>query len=259
VALLIAFPILWTLLTSFKPEPQAVASPPVWFAFDWTLKNYFDVQKQRDYFDYFQNSVIISLGSTALGLVIAIPAAWSMAFVPGRRTKDLLMWMLSTKMMPGVAVLIPIYLIFIQFGLLDSRLGLVVVLTLINLPDHRLDALHLLPRDPWRDPRGRANGRRHALGRGGQCPFPMALPGIATHFLLNVILAWNEAVLDHRAYHHRMQAPRSPSVISGFSSHRASATQLSAGLGHGHSSHPHHGLVRAEVSSCGGCTVRRVK
>ncbi len=133
-ALLIAFPIIWTVLTSFKPEAQAVARPPIWFGFDWTLKNYYDVERQRDYFDYFLNSVIISLGSTGLGLLIAIPAAWSMAFIPGRRTRDLLMWMLSTKMMPAVAVLTPIYLIFIWLGLLDTRIGLVVVIMLINLP-----------------------------------------------------------------------------------------------------------------------------
>src|SRR5688572_26678165 len=102
MALLIAFPIIWTVLTSFKPEAQAVARPPIWFDFNWTLKNYVDVQNQRNYFDYFLNSIIIALGSTGLGLLIAVPAAWSMAFVPGRRTKDLLMWMLSTKMMPEI-------------------------------------------------------------------------------------------------------------------------------------------------------------
>ena len=216
VALLIAFPILWTLLTSFKPEPQAVASPPVWFAFDWTLKNYFDVQKQRDYFDYFQNSVIISLGSTALGLVIAIPAAWSMAFVPGRRTKDLLMWMLSTKMMPGVAVLIPIYLIFIQLNLLDTRVGLVLVLTLINLPimvwmlytyfreipGEILEAARMDGATLWSE-------ILYVLT-------PMAIPGIASTVLLTIILAWNEAfwtiVLTTR------RAAPLTQFISGFSS-----------------------------------------
>ena len=193
VALLIAFPILWTILTSFKPEPQAVASPPVWFGFDWTLKNYYDVQNQRDYFDYFWNSVVIALGSTALGLLIAIPAAWSMAFVPGAKTKDLLMWMLSTKMMPGVAVLVPIYLIFIRLGLLDTRIGLVLVIMLINLPiivwmlytyfreipGEILEAARMDGATLWSE-------ILYVLT-------PMAIPGIASTLLLNIILAWNEA------------------------------------------------------------------
>jgi sorbitol/mannitol transport system permease protein len=193
VALLIAFPIIWTVLTSFKPEPQAVANPPIWFSFDWTLKNYFDVQRQRDYFDYFLNSVIIALGSTGLGLLIAIPAAWSMAFVPGKRTRDLLMWMLSTKMMPGVAVLTPIYLIFIWLDLLDTRIGLVVVIMLINLPIivwMLYTYFKEIPKDILEA------ARMDGATTWKEILFvltPMAIPGIASTVLLNVILAWNEA------------------------------------------------------------------
>src|SRR5690606_28577647 len=100
VALLLFFPILWTVLTSFKPEAQAIASPPAIIP-DWTLENYVTVQERSDYFRHFLNSVIISVGSTLLALLIAIPAAWAMAFTPTPRTKDVLMWMLSTKMMPA--------------------------------------------------------------------------------------------------------------------------------------------------------------
>ena len=102
--------------------------------FDWTLENFSIVQERSNYFRHFLNSVIISVGSTVLGLIIAIPAAWSMAFVPTKRTKHVLMWMLSTKMLPPVGVLVPIYLIFRDAGLLDTQAGLVIVLTLINLP-----------------------------------------------------------------------------------------------------------------------------
>lgn len=193
VALVLFFPILWTVLTSFKPEPQAVASPPIFLAFDWTLKNYVDVQDQRDYFRYFWNSVIIALGSTGLGLLVAVPAAWSMAFVPGRRTRDLLMWMLSTKMMPAVGVLVPIYLIFKWLGLLDSRIGLVVVLMLMNLPimvwmlytyfkEIPAEILEAARMDG-------ADLRSEIL----YVLAPIAMPGIASTVLLNIILAWNEA------------------------------------------------------------------
>ena len=139
------------------------------------------------------NSVIISVGSTLLGLAIAIPAAWSMAFVPGKRTKDVLMWMLSTKMLPPVGVLIPIYLLFRDTGLLDTRLGLVIVLTLINLPiivwmlftyfkeipGEILEAARMDGAGLWEEV-------VHVLT-------PMAVPGIASTLLLNIILAWNEA------------------------------------------------------------------
>jgi sorbitol/mannitol transport system permease protein len=193
VALLIAFPIIWTVLTSFKPEAQAVARPPIWFGFDWTFKNYVDVQNQRNYFGYFLNSVIIALGSTGLGVLVAVPAAWSMAFVPGRKTRDLLMWMLSTKMMPGVAVLTPIYLIFIWLDLLDTRIGMVVVIMLINLPII-IWMLYTYFKEIPKDILEAA--RMDGATTWKEILFvltPMAIPGIASTVLLNVILAWNEA------------------------------------------------------------------
>jgi sorbitol/mannitol transport system permease protein len=193
IGIAIFFPILWTVLTSFKTEAEAIASPPSLFFFDWTTENYAEVNSRSNYGLHFSNSVIISLGSTLLGLLIAIPAAWSMAFVPGKWTKDILMWMLSTKMLPPVGVLIPIYLMFRDTGLLDSRLGLVIVLTLINLPiivwmlytyfkEIPVDILEAARMD------GAALWSEiiYVLT-------PMAVPGIASTLLLNVILAWNEA------------------------------------------------------------------
>ena len=134
IGLLIFFPILWTVLTSFKTEAQAISDPPVFLAFDWTLENYGVVMERSNYMRFLWNSVIIAGGSTILGIIIAVPAAWSMAFVPSKRTKDILLWMLSTKMLPAVGVLYPIYLLFIKMGLLDTRFGLTIVLMLINLP-----------------------------------------------------------------------------------------------------------------------------
>src|SRR6266700_3452092 len=90
---LIFFPILWMILTSFKTEVEAFSTPPKFLFFDWTLENYGIVQARSNYLRFASNSIIISVGSTLLGLVIAVPAAWAMAFAPGKRTKDLLMWM----------------------------------------------------------------------------------------------------------------------------------------------------------------------
>ncbi len=193
VALLIFFPVLWMLITSFKTEASAVASPPELFSASWTLENYAEVWARSDYPRFFWNSVVISIGSTLLGLAVAIPAAWSMAFVPTKRTKDLLMWMLSTKMMPAVAVMIPLYLVFQRIGLFDTKTGLVLALMLMNLPiivwmlytyfreipGEILEAARMDGASLW-------NEIVYVLT-------PMAVPGIASTLLLNVILAWNEA------------------------------------------------------------------
>jgi sorbitol/mannitol transport system permease protein len=193
VGILIFFPIFWTILTSFKTESEAIASPPSLVFFHWTLENYVEVQSRSNYFLHFFNSVTISVGSTIIGLAIAIPSAWAMAFQPTKRTKDVLMWMLSTKMMPPVGVLVPIYLIFRDTDLLDSRIGLVIILTLIDLPiiiwmlytyfkeipGEILEAARM-------DGASLAKEIIYVLT-------PMAIPGIASTLLLNVILAWNEA------------------------------------------------------------------
>ena len=193
IAILIFFPILWTILTSFKTEGEAIASPPSFFNFEWTLENYETVQERSNYSLHFFNSVVLSIGSTIAGLIIAVPAAWAMAFVPGRRTKDILMWMLSTKMLPAVGVLIPIYLIFRDLGLLDTRVGLGFVLMMINLPIIVWMLFTYFREIPGEIlEAARMDGAtlkaeiRYVL-------LPMAVPGIASTMLLNVILAWNEA------------------------------------------------------------------
>ncbi|MBB3946223.1 sorbitol/mannitol transport system permease protein [Rhizobium skierniewicense] len=191
IALLLFFPILYAFLTSLKTEPEAIAGFSLWPS--GTFENYITVNTQRDYFKPFMNSVILSVGSTIFALIIAIPAAWAMAFSPTKRTKDILMWMLSTKMMPAVAVLVPIYLIFRNAGLLDTRIGLTIMLTFINLPivvwmlytyfreipGEILEASRMDGASLW-------NEIVYVLT-------PMAIPGIASTLLLNIILAWNES------------------------------------------------------------------
>ncbi|MBO9099851.1 MULTISPECIES: carbohydrate ABC transporter permease [Rhizobium] len=193
LGLLIFFPILWTFLTSFKSEGDAVASPPLFLFFHWTTENYVEVQSRSDYFLHFSNSVIIAVGSTIIGLIIAVPAAWAMAFSPTKRTKDILMWMLSTKMMPPVGALIPIYLLFQATGLLDSRIGLVGVLTLINLPIIVWMLYTYFKEIPGEILEAARMDGASLMKEIIYVLTPMAIPGIASTLLLNVILAWNEA------------------------------------------------------------------
>ncbi|MGG7516594.1 carbohydrate ABC transporter permease [Allorhizobium undicola] len=193
IGFLMFFPILWTFLTSFKSEGDAIASPPVFLFFHWTTENYLEVQSRSDYFSHFLNSVVISFGSTLLGLLIAIPAAWAMAFSPTRRTKDVLMWMLSTKMMPPVGALIPIYLLFRDSGLLDTRIGLVIVLTLINLPIIVWMLYTYFKEIPGEILEAARMDGASLMKEVIYVLTPMAVPGIASTLLLNIILAWNEA------------------------------------------------------------------
>ncbi|SDL36977.1 sorbitol/mannitol transport system permease protein [Modicisalibacter muralis] len=191
ITLVMFFPIFWMFLTGFKTEAAAVATPSLFFS--PTLESYMAVLERTDYLKFAINSVIMAFGSTALALLIAVPCAYSMAFLPTPRTKGTLLWMLSTKMLPPVGVLMPIYLIFRDTGLLDSQLGLVIVYTLMNLPIvvwMLYTFFKDLPKDILEA------GRMDGAGTSQEIIYlllPLTLPGIASTGLLAIILSWNEA------------------------------------------------------------------
>jgi sorbitol/mannitol transport system permease protein len=193
VGFVIFFPILWMVLTSFKTELEAFSTPPSFLFFEWTAENYAAVEARSDYVHHALNSIIIAGGSTLIAILIAVPAAWAMAFAPTERTRSTLLWMLSTKMMPPVGVLVPIYLLFRDFDLLDTRSGLIIVLCLGNLPIvvwMLFTYFKEVPKDILEAARmdGATIGRELFF-----VLTPMVVPGLASTFLLNVILAWNES------------------------------------------------------------------
>ncbi len=191
-AILMFFPILWMLLAGFKTEIDAITTPPL-LLFEPTLENYEAVQQRANYIKSATNSVLISGGATLLALAFSIPAAYAMAFFPTRRTRSTLLWMLSTKMLPPVGVLVPIYILFRDFGLIDTRIGLIIVYALINLPIV-VWLLYTFFKEVPREilEAGRMDGatsRQELLF----LLMPLALPGIASTALLSIILCWNEA------------------------------------------------------------------
>ncbi len=192
VTLLIFFPLGWLILTAFKTELQAIEVPPLFF-FTPTLENFSEVQERSDYLLYAKNSFVTSVVSTLVGLAIAAPAAYSMAFFRTRRTRDILMWMLSTKMMPAVGALVPIYVLAQKSDLLDTQLGLIIVFTLSNLPimvwmlySHFKDIPHEILEAARMDGASLWQEFRRVL-------FPLALGGLASTGLLCLVLSWNEA------------------------------------------------------------------
>ena len=191
-ALLSFFPIFWMVLASFKTEAQAVRTPPA-LVFAPTLENYAEIFARADYGTFALNSVVISVLATLLTLVLAVPAAFAMAFYPSARTRGTLLWMLSTKMLPAVGVLVPIYLLAKGTGLLDSRLALVVVNTFSNLPIAAwmlFTFFRELPKDIIEASRIDGADVRQVIQH---VLLPLAAPGIGSTALLSVILCWNEA------------------------------------------------------------------
>jgi sorbitol/mannitol transport system permease protein len=213
-ALVMFFPIAWMLLASFKTEVQAVQTPPL-IVFRPTLINYQDIFAEANYLHFAGNSVAIALGATLLTLVIGVPAAFAMAFYPTKRTRGLLLWMLSTKMLPAVGVLMPIYLLCRDLGLLDSRTALIVINMMSNLPIAiwmLFTFFRDLPKDIIEASRIDGANLRQVLV---YVLLPLVLPGIASTGLLGIILCWNEAFWSLNLTAHN--AAPLPAFIASFS------------------------------------------
>jgi sorbitol/mannitol transport system permease protein len=190
ISLGLFFPIFWMTITAFKSERDAYSSSLI---FSPTFESFREVFARSDYFAFARNSIVISAGVTVLCLALAVPAAYTMAFFPTSRTQKLLLWMLSTKMMPSVGVLVPIYVLWKNAGLLDTVSGLIIVYALMNLPIAVWMAFtyfNEIPRDILEA--GRIDGAA-TWQEIVYLLMPMALPGLASTALLLVILSWNEA------------------------------------------------------------------
>jgi sorbitol/mannitol transport system permease protein len=193
IALLVFFPILWTVLTGFKSEAAAAEIPPV-LLFHATLDNYRTVF-DANYLSFFKNTVLLATGSTLLAMLVGLPAAYSLAFYPSKHTPKVLSWVLSTKMLPAVGALIPLIVIYKQVGLFDSRIGMILLYGALNLP-----LVIWMMRSFFADlPReileaAIVDGARfHQIMT--RIVIPLSAPGLAATALLSLIFSWNEFLL----------------------------------------------------------------
>ena len=192
VALVFFFPIFWMVLTSFKTDADAV-KPEYLLFFKPTLENYLNMTENYDYWRFAINSVLTSVFATLFTLVVGIPAAYAMAFNPSRGTKDVLMWMLSTKMLPAAAVLYPMTFLTKSLGIYDTHFAIVIVLSLINMPIviwMLFTYFKEIPKDIIEA--GKMDGV-NTWGEIKEILIPLAWGGIISTALLCFIFCWNEA------------------------------------------------------------------
>ena len=189
------FPVFWMVLNSFKSEQDANTSPKL--NFDPTLDRYREVTGSAggllSFGEAFTNSAVIVLVSTLIVLALAIPAAYALAVRPVTKWRDVLFFFISTKFLPVVASILPIWILARNFELLNTRTVLIILYTGDQPAAGGVDAAVVLPGDPARADRGRRDRRRRACsGQLTSIILPMAAPGIAATALLCVIFAWNE-------------------------------------------------------------------
>lgn len=193
LGLLAFFPFFWMVLTAFKTERDAVTLPPKLF-FTPTLDQ-FTVAFENNFWPYFQNSLTASLVSVLLVVLLALPAAYSLAIRPIRRWKDVLFFLLSTRMLPIAGAIIPIYLISNWLHLLDQVVLLVILYTAMNLPLAVWlirSFLVEIPKEILEAARVDGATFFQELYR---VVLPMVAPGLAATALLCFIFSWNEFFL----------------------------------------------------------------
>ena len=192
--LLFFFPVLWTVLNSFKDEQDANTSPRL--LFDPTFDRYGDVTESTSgllsFREAFSNSFVIVSVSTIIVLLLAIPAAYALAIKPIEKWRDVLFFFISTKFLPVVASILPLWILAREFQMLNTRLVLVILYTAMNLPL----AVWMLRSFFQEIPRELIEAAEiDGAGLRGQLTtviLPIAVPGIAATALLCVIFAWNE-------------------------------------------------------------------
>ncbi|HEX8857319.1 MAG TPA: carbohydrate ABC transporter permease [Thermoleophilaceae bacterium] len=194
VGLVFFFPVFWMVLNSFKTEQDANTSPK--FIFHPTLDRYRDVTRSAggvlNFGEAFTNSAVVVLVSVAIVMLLAIPAAYALAVKPVHKWRDVLFFFISTKFLPIVASILPIWILARNFHLLNTRMSLIILYTAINLPL----AVWMLRSFFAEIPRELIEAAEiDGAGLKGQLTsiiLPIAAPGIAATALLCVIFAWNE-------------------------------------------------------------------
>jgi sorbitol/mannitol transport system permease protein len=194
IAFVMFFPILWMVLTSFKSEADAFSFPPL-LLFQPTLENYRVALQDSRYFDYLTNTLIITFSSTFLALLLGVPAAYSLAFYPTKRSNFTLMWVMSTRMLPAVGVIVPLYVIFKNLSLFDTHLGLILLYAAMNLP-LVLWMMHSFLADlPYEIIEAARIDGVTLWQEFQRVILPLATPGLVATMLLCLIFAWNEFFL----------------------------------------------------------------
>jgi sorbitol/mannitol transport system permease protein len=185
-------PVLWMVITAFKPESAAETWPPK-FTFSPTLAQF------RVVFDgmgpYLEHSTIATIGSTILVLVLAVPAAYALAIRPVKHWRDGLFFFISTKMLPIVAAIGPLYVIALKAHLLDTIWVLIILYAAMNLPlaIWMIRSFMLeVPTEMLEAARLDGAGRIREII---EVIMPVVIPGVVSTALICVIFAWNELFL----------------------------------------------------------------
>jgi multiple sugar transport system permease protein len=185
------FPIVMMLMTALKTPNDAIAVPPVWF-FKPIFTNFRDIFTMYPLWLYLRNSLICATASTFISLAIGAPAAYSLARFEFKARENVATWILSTRMAPPIAAVIPYFILLRTFRLLDTRVGLIIIYVASSLPFvvwMMRGFFEDIPQEIEESARVDGCSRYGAMLR---VAFPLAAPGLTAAAILVFIFNWNE-------------------------------------------------------------------
>jgi multiple sugar transport system permease protein len=185
------FPLVWVLGLSLKTRLQVFADPPL-FVWSPTLENYATVLQRADFVQAFVNSLVVSTGAVTLSLSVGVPAAYAIARFPFRGRSFLFFGLLAMRMLPPIAVLVPMYILFSKLGLTTTRFSVILAYTTFSLPlvvwimrGFFEDLPRELEESAWVDGASRQAAFVHVV-------LPLIRPGLVAASILCLQLAWND-------------------------------------------------------------------
>ena len=186
------FPVYWLVATSLKHDREVLSRRPSVFFFEYQFENYARVLADPATLSYFWNSTIVAVGSTFLALAIGVPSAYVIARYKFRGASDFAFWILTTRMAPPVAVLIPFFVMYVTLGLNGTHLGLILAHVAVNLSivvwllrGFFEDLPFEMEEAAFMDGATYFQAFRHVA-------LPLALPGIGAVGILSFLFSWNE-------------------------------------------------------------------
>ncbi len=195
VAVAFFLPVLWIFLAAFKTAGQILAVPPSWI-FRPTLQGLTYMASHQAFWTHALNSVVISLSAVVLAIIVSFVAAYSFSRFRLRGTDFMMFVLLSIRMVPGAAVVVPMYLMYTALGWINTYPGIILFYTMFSIPfsvwilKGFIDGV-----SPRFDEAAQSDGasRLHVMFR---IVLPQVLPGIVAAFIFNTIFVWNEFLFD---------------------------------------------------------------
>jgi multiple sugar transport system permease protein len=198
---IICVPGLWVVLTAFRPNGEVLAKPPVWIPENPSLNNFPKIfgfgadQVAIPVPAYFANSLIIALTSTAIALLIGMSGGYAFARYRFRFKNGLFLGLMLSRTVPGIALSLPIFMIWSRIGLIDAKLGLIIVYVALNVPFTiwLIDGFfRQIPKEMSEAAQVDGCTRWQAFWK---IEFPLAKSGIASAGIFAFLTSWNEFAL----------------------------------------------------------------